>query len=230
MSHRIESVFVACCSVYRCALLALAFALANPLTARSEVFDIPAQSLATAIDAFCAATGAEVYYDGTVALGQRSAEVAGDRSRDAALRVLLVGTNLVPLRVRDNAYLLINPGDDPARALAAEKSARDARYRQYFAVVQQSILVNVCRLSDRMMMPERLVIRLWIDPDGAVRRLEAEDAESRISNSDLYTSLRSLRLPEAPPPHMPQPLTVALLADASAMARHCPATAASIGH
>jgi hypothetical protein len=228
LSRRIEGIFVARRSLLRSALLAFAFALTHPLAARSDVFDIPAQSLATAIDAFCAATGAEVYYDGTAARGQRSSEVAGDRSRDAAIRALLVGTDLVPLKVRDNAYLLINPGDDAARALAAARSAQDARYRRYFAVVQQSVLLSICRLSDRTTVPERLVIRVWIDPDGAVQRLEAGDAGERIAN--LYTSLRSLRLPETPPPHMPQPVTVALLAGASAMERHCPPTAALIGH
>jgi hypothetical protein len=227
LSRHIEGVFVAC----RCATLALAFAFVAPLSARSEVFDIPAQTLATAIDAFCAATGAEVYYDGAAALGQRSSDVTGDHARDGALRMLLAGTNLVPLRVRDSAYLLINPGDDAARKLAAAKSAQDASHRRYFAVVQQGVLQSLCRLSDLTMMPEPVVIRLWIDTDGAVRRLEAADlGEHDRRILDAHTALRSLRLPEAPPPHMPQPVTVALLPGKSAMANYCPPPAVPIGH
>lgn len=212
-------------------MLAVAAALAGTASARAEIFEIPAQSLATAIDAFCAATGAEVYYDGAATLGFKSSRITGDHTRDGALRILLSGTDLVPLKVRTSAYLLINPGDDAARALAAAKLAQDARYRDYFAVVQQSVLQSLCRLSDRSMMPERMVIRLWIDPTGAVRQLQADDlrdGDSRISN--FHMSLRDLRLPEAPPRNMPQPVTVALLPGKSVAASYCPPMAVPLGH
>lgn len=231
MSRRVEGAFVARFFVCRCATLAFAFAFLHPLSARSEIFNIQAQTLATAIDAFCAATGAEVYYDGAVALGQKSSDVIGDYARDGALRALLAGTLLVPVRIRDGAYLLINPGDNTTRALAAAKSAQDANHRRYFAVVQQGVLQTLCRLSDRTMMPERVVVRLWLDTDGAVRRLEAAEFGERDRwISDIHAALRSLRLREAPPSHMPQPVTVALLQGKSAMVNYCPPLAVPIGH
>lgn len=231
MSRRVEGVFVAFRSLGRYVVLAAGFAFGIPFPALAEVFDIQRQSLSTAIDAFCAATGAEVYYDGEAALGQQSARLAGDHRRDDALRILLGGTELVPLRIRSNSYLLINPGADAARQLAAAKSAQDAHYRQYFAVVQHSVLRRLCHYSAGTMTSERLVIRLWIDPAGTVQRLDAAEtgqSESRIL--DLYNSLRGLRLPEAPPSHMPQPVTIALLPGKSAVASYCPPMATPNGH
>lgn len=232
MSRRIEGVFVACRSICCSAILALPFTFLSTLSTRSEVFQIPAQPLATAIDAFCAATGAEVYYDGAAARGQRSSVVTGEHGRDGALRVLLAGTDLVPLNVRAGAYVLINPGDDAARALAAAQSVQDARYQEYFVIVQQSVLQNLCGFPDRAEMQERMVIRLWIDGAGAVRRLEPGghgDVDYRTSEFHM-SLLRNLRLPAAPPPHMPQPVTLALLLSKTAMASYCPQASLPPGH
>lgn len=215
--------------------LSKSIALAEPLAAtdirHTIALDIRAQSLATAIDEFCAATGAEVYYDGAAALGLKSSDLKGDHTHDGALRTLLVGTLLVPLKVRDGAYLLINPGDDGTRRLAAARSAQDANYRRYFAMLQKGVLQSLCRSSAPTLMSERVVIRLWIDPDGAVFRLAVMDfGESGRKISDIHAALRGLRLPEAPPPQMPQPVTVALLPGKSAITSYCPLATTSIGH
>ncbi len=223
---RIEDALTARGWALACAGLALMFVALAPARAVSEVFDIPAQSLATAIDAFCATTGAEVYYDGAAAQGLRSSAVSGDHARERALSNLLIGTNLVPLRGSKGAYLLVNPGDDAAQAMATAKASEDARYRQYFAVVQRSVSERLCRFPNGSPSAGRMVIRFWIDPAGAVRRLETDDdgsADTRIT--DWLNALRSLRLPEAPPQHMPQPVTVAFLPTKTLAANFCPPTA-----
>lgn len=205
------------------AMLVFVYTVVSLPLAHSETLDIPAQPLTAAIDAFCAATGAEVYYDGAVAYGVRSSAVSGDHGRDKALQELLTGTDLVPLKVQDSVYLLINPGDDAARSLASAKSAQDARYQQYFAVVQRSVLQTMCLLQDRTAWPGRMVVRLWIDPAGGIRRVEA-DNRGEADGTDLVASLHRLRLSEPPPPQMPQPVTVALLPTTAVMTRYCAAS------
>lgn len=74
------------------------------------------------------------------------------------------------------------------------------------------------------------MIGLWIDGVGAVRRLESShlgDVDRIIS--EFHRSLRSLRLPSAPPAHMPQRMVVALLTHEAAVTNCCPSAATPPG-
>ncbi len=201
-------------------MIVLALSHASPAAATS--FDIPAQPLTSAIDAFCAATGTEVYYDGAAAIGRRSSAITGALARDDALRDLLAGTNLVALRARENSYLLVHPGDDRARALANAQIARDGQYQRYFAVVQDDVTRILCRNPDTRPSAYRLVMKLWISSSGLVQRAEldgptGEQARDRM----LLSMLGSTRLAEPPPVQMPQPIVIVALPAAAAAARHC---------
>src|ERR1700761_6711946 len=55
-------------------------------------FKIPAQPLASALAAYGAATGFDVFYDADLADRQRSTEVVGTLSPSEALRILLIGS------------------------------------------------------------------------------------------------------------------------------------------
>jgi hypothetical protein len=189
------------------------------LAATATAFDIAAQPLGPAIDAFCEATGTEVYYDGAAAMGRRSAAVTGTLTRDEALRHLLVDTDLVALRVRDNSYLLINPGDDAARAAAAALLVRDRDYQRYFAVLQGDIQRILCRDAHLFPGPHRVVIRLWVGPSGQVQRAElAESTGDQSREQMLLAMLIRARLTEPAPAHMRQPVTLAIWPGALASA------------
>ncbi|MGX9425452.1 MULTISPECIES: STN domain-containing protein [Bradyrhizobium] len=201
-------------------MMVLALSHASPAGATS--FDIPAQPLASAIDAFCAATGTEVYYDGAAAIGQRSSAVTGALTRDDALRGLLAGTELVPLRARENSYLLIHPGDDAAHAFATARIAQDGQYQRYFAVVQADILRILCRYPDMRPVSYRLVIKLWISSSGLVQHAELDgSAGEQASHRMLLATLGKSRMTEPPPAQMPQPITMVALPGAAADARLC---------
>ena len=58
--------------------------------------DIPAQPLATALDAYCAAAGVQMFIDADSIAGRRSVAVRGEFSREDALQRLLSGTALAP--------------------------------------------------------------------------------------------------------------------------------------
>ena len=93
--------------------LALTGALAAPSAARAvapsdarQGFDIPAQDLRAALEAFDTATGISVLYGSDLAAGRRSSALRGRYAPDAALRLLLEGTGLIAQAVGDKAFVL----------------------------------------------------------------------------------------------------------------------------
>jgi hypothetical protein len=188
-------------------------------SATTSWFDIPAQSLNSALDAFCAVTGTEIYYDGAVARDLRSSTISGNLNPDEALRSLIAGTDLVALRARENSYLLIHPGDEGARALAAARIAEDGAYLRYFAVIQDDIQRLLCGYPYGS-SGERLVIRIWIGPSGTVRRAELDGTVPQSGRwRPLIAALGTAQFHAPPPAQMPQPVSLVVLPATS----HCPA-------
>ena len=69
-------------------------------------FDIPAQDLRAALEAFDTATGISVLYGSDLSAGRRSSALRGHYAPDAALRLLLEGTGLIAQAVGDKAFVL----------------------------------------------------------------------------------------------------------------------------
>lgn len=70
-------------------------------------FDIPAQSLETALAAYVAVTGVETIYDSELMGARRSTAVKGVLAPDVALRVLLEGTGLSEIST-GNAFAVVD--------------------------------------------------------------------------------------------------------------------------
>ncbi len=68
---------------------------AQPTPAAEISFDIPAQPIASALEAYSSATGIELFYDGALAGRPIVQAVIGRLTPDAALLALLAGTGLV---------------------------------------------------------------------------------------------------------------------------------------
>lgn len=79
-------------------LMATAAVLVFPTVAHAQTavsdFDIPAQSVASALVRYSSITGTNIIYDGTLPAGARSQRVAGELSEQQALQQLLAGTGL----------------------------------------------------------------------------------------------------------------------------------------
>ncbi|WP_144377114.1 STN domain-containing protein [Mesorhizobium amorphae] len=101
------------------ALVVTADAEDHPLSP-TVMFDIPKQSLVTALQAYSAASGVAVLYESGVETGQYSAPVRGDLTREAALRELLGNTNIIVRYARSDAVTLqTQPPSIPTRLLKA---------------------------------------------------------------------------------------------------------------
>jgi TonB family protein len=193
------------------------------------VLDIPAQPLASALDAYSAATGKEVFYDGTTGGGRRSAAVKGTFMPRSALTALLAGTGFVALPGGPDDYTLVYAPEQAAHAEAAVRIAADRPYAHYFAVVQTDVRNALCRRPETRPGSYRLVLKFWIGPSGAVERSELTGSTgSPAADGLLVQTFRILRLDEPPPPDMPQPITMAVLPQAAGAAACPPTDAAAV--
>jgi hypothetical protein len=218
--------FSALCLMFFFSVGGIATGLADPdgpegQTA-AQTFDIPAQPLAPALDAYSAITGKEVFYDGAAERGRRSTTIKGYFTPVAALNTMLLGTSLLALPSGSNGYtLVISP--EPGALGAAAHIASDRRYARYFAVIQTGIREVLCRRAEIIPGRGRLVFNLWIDSTGVVRGVALRGTLGDPKRDALFSAvLQSTILDEPPPSTMQQPVTMALFPERQTELRVCP--------
>lgn len=185
-------------------------------------FDIAAQPLASALEAYSAATGLEVFYDGSLAVARRSSDVRGRFAPEAALQRLLRGTELIARSTGPASFTITPPvpADPPARRAPADGSSP---YEAYFALVQAGLARALCSSAQTQPGRYQVIIRLWIAPTGAIRRTELLGSTGTLMRDHAFLNvLHNLQI-GAPPPRMPQPITMAILPRASVRPADCAA-------
>jgi Secretin and TonB N terminus short domain len=169
-------------------------------------FDIPAQALHEALFAYTDATGLNVLVDDTVASGRRSAPVRGSFTPEDALRTLLSETGLEFQYTAANAFTLV-----PASPI--HQTLRDSsRDEAYFRVVQTAVKHTLCSRGDTLPGDYRMVAQLWIGLSGTVLRAALLGSTGHDQRDRrLGEMLQRLSVGEAPPPGLPQPVTLVVL-------------------
>jgi hypothetical protein len=172
--------------------------------------DIPAQSLASALQAYSILTGREIFYDGALVLGRRSAAVNGIFPPDAALRALLLGTDFVSRPLGSHGFTIT-----PAPHTAIDSSgpddalAPDRGYERYFAALQVSLRDVLCRSSETRPGSYRLLIRFWLTPSGDILRPQLISSTGDPERDRAFAAALPMINAGGPPPAgMPQPLTM----------------------
>lgn len=172
-------------------------------------FDIPAQPLAAALEAYNAATGKDVFYDGAAAVGQRSSALKGALAPDSALKALLEGTGLIVFPSSADAYTLIHAPRLAASETAALRMALDRPYAHYFAVIQATVQSTLCHARTSWRGPDQLLIRFHVGPSGAIERVDLTGSTGDPArDADLVATLQAVTFHEPPPRAMPQPVTM----------------------
>ena len=196
-------------------------------------FDIPAQPLASALEAYSMASGVQVLYDSRLAVARRSAAVQGFYLPEAALRQLLKGTGLVERYTAARDVVITAPGVEGAAnsAKEAEKVAVMAGvfaldtlkvkadpvarqdYRLYAGIVQTD-LQKLLQADKRTRKGRyRVGIKLWVGQEGRVLRLEVfKSSGDRERDEAISRVLANVALSEEPPANMPQPIRVMISA------------------
>ncbi|QHI97396.1 TonB family protein [Xylophilus rhododendri] len=201
-----------------CAVLAASFCGAAragppPMNPPPLDFDIPAQDLSAALDAYAGVSGRPALFRSTLVAERRSAALQGRYSPEAALGRLLQGTGLVAQDVGagDLHTFVLQPA--PAAAVAAGATERTPAqvFDAYDGQVQSRLWQAFCQEPLAAPGGYRALLRFGVDGAGRMQRPRLLGSSgSRQRDSALIAVMQKLRV-EAPPPAMPQPLTLLIL-------------------
>jgi len=184
-------------------------------------FDIPPQSLASALHAYSIAAHREVVYNGELALGRQAAGVKGFFTPETALQQLLEGTGLVPRYMAADAFVLVAE-DHP---LAPVNTApRDAVMR-YYGRIQASLKQAFC--LDKRTQPGdyHVAVGFRIGPSGTISRAELLGSTgNRDLDALVANTIRGLAIGTPPPEGFAQPVILMVTPQAQAAMRDCDVT------
>jgi TonB family protein len=198
-------------------------------------FDIAAQALRSALDAFGGLTGLGVLVDSD--LTQRiTTAVHGEYAPQEALRKMLAGTGLQARYISgDTLTIQPAPGEPAAGGRGRFTAATDIPgimaggidYRPYIALVQTRIKQALCRSARTRPGRYRLLVQFWISASGGLQRARligstGDDAR----DAAVGQVIRDLKV-DPPPVSMAQPLVMLLEPSQPGMSDDCRASAAA---
>lgn len=215
--------FVFCASVLA-PILASALGVASTSAHASQAtvaFDIPAQPLADALDAYSAATELELLYDSAIVGQLRSTAVHGEFTPADALRLLLGDTALMARAIAEDAVtievpsqLRVNHHLEPA----PEKSA----HHKYYALIQSVLARALC--TDDQLRPGgyRAVLSFTIGGNGQIvgSRVVGTTGSDGLDRMIVH-ALNRMELGRPPPPGLQQPIMMIVLPQSSGMVLDC---------
>jgi TonB family protein len=192
-------------------------------------FDVPAQPLASALDAYIAVTGFVVVYNGNLAMGQLSHPVTGRLTPEVALSLLLEDSGLVAEYTTANAFVLLPaPGKSavvktPLTIALAALLQQGSSERRYSALLQGRINDALCAQQETKPGDYRAAINFRVGSSGAVTALKllSSTGDPRRDAAIVDTASR-VAIGEPPPPRMAQPFTMVVLPRSSGGTVDCP--------
>ena len=175
-------------------------------------FDIPSQPLEDALYAFGAASGIEVFVDGSAVGGRRSTAVKGTLTVTQALQLLLSGTGLDAHAIGNRAITL--SADRPQMSSAAS-------FRDYSAILQKAALRQLCGMGGSRPGSFRIAMQLWLDDAGGVERVELLSSTGDPARDEQIRGLLKAISVTRPPPALPQPIVMVILPRPAAESGDC---------
>ncbi len=167
-------------------------------------FDIPAQSLATAIERFSETTGQDLIYNSNLTSGRRSHEVRGQFQMEVALAVLLQNTGLFAERTGNGSLMLRLASLKPEPHMSAAIS-------DFYARIQLGLRAALCGNTEARPGRYRIVMRLWIDRTGRLRHHELiGSGGSRLIDSAIQRAISRLDVGVSPPADLEQPVVIVI--------------------
>lgn len=198
-------------------------AYAQPPVSETQIlFDIPAQALGPALEAYGATTGLAVFYDAGLAVGRRSTIVKGRFSPFLGLEVLLRGTGYASRMTGPDA-VSIAPAESGTTSPTAAAEAMRRRYEPYFAVLQARVGQALCGSDRAKPESDAIIFRFWLAASGVIARAEIVGSDSASAGDRAVAAgIQGIKVGE-PPPGLPQPVTMAVFPPSAGEAPGCPA-------
>lgn len=177
-------------------------------------FNLPAQPLAAALEAYGAVSGRQVVYEGRLAIGRRSTAVKGTFAPEEALRRLLAGTGLDPRYMAADGFMLVPKplGHRNFRITTTSPST----LTQYYGLIQTGIRRSVCADERTRFGGYRIAVGVWIGATGAIA---SSALLGTTGNPGLDAAIERVvdhaRIPAAPPAGFAQPVVMVITSDAT---------------
>jgi hypothetical protein len=181
-----------------CGLSALAWAAGAP--GSSFDFNIPAQSLAAALNRYGAISDQPAVFASDMVAGRTSSTVQGTYSSEAGLRLLLQGTGLSFEKISSGlgtTFLLKEVGKPVARATLAAFYGLTG----YPGLIQARIQETLC--ADPLTAPGgyNTLFRFQLDGNGRIHNAVLLDSTGNARRDDaLLKALQSVNIDLPPPP------------------------------
>jgi TonB family protein len=193
------------------------------LPAGYVVFDIPAQSLISALETYSTITGREILYNGKLVVDRRSAAIDGAYTPQVALSMLLEGTGLSPRYMANDALMLQAVPRSMPRNLAAN-TAPSTVVARYYGRVQSRLKTAFC-VDDRTQPGEyHVAVSFWIGATGLVSDVELLGSTGEAARDAMIDrTLRTLAIDAPPPPGFAQPVTLVVAPWSVGMTHACQA-------
>lgn len=177
----------------------------NRLDRRHVGFDIPAQSLDTALEVFSEASGYQILTAEAGAGTTQANAVRGFMLPRKALARLLEGTGLKAQFTGDQAAIIVR---DPLDALRLKDQ------RAYDAELQSAVIAALCRDATTRPGPYRAALDVWVSEAGRIERAELLHSTGDSLRDHLIVAALHALNAIAPPPGLVQPITLLVLPSA----------------
>lgn len=185
-------------------------------------FNIPAQPLADALNLYSESAGVAILVDRELTNARRSASLKGRFSVREALGLLLSGTGLMAIYSHEDAFTLRRAEVSNSTQDTAQSIKKSQGGGSYASVVQLALEKALCSSEVTRPGSYRIAFQLWIGAHGEVQHSRLLSSSGDVQRDDhLVNVLRGLRVPQAPPTSLSQPLTILVLPEAENSGATC---------
>ena len=190
-------------------------AAAAPAGARLR-FDIPAQALDDALQAFGRQTGWSLLYDTAQVTGRKAAALSGEFTVPDAIARLLAGSSMTARFTSSEALLIVPETRAAGKAGASDAgNSRQAGPRaDYYGRLQLRVTQALC--GDPLTAPgrHRVALRFDIGPLNTLENLQVRVSDHPDVEARVRARLAGLPVGGPPPAGLRMPVTMVVLPDA----------------
>jgi hypothetical protein len=187
-------------------------------------FDVASEPLEQALDAFSSTSNMQVLYETSLTSGRRSTRIQGVFTPEAALDAMLAGTGLAAWHTTRDSFSLVVRRD--VAALPDSDGGRPppeiTRYGHFLGIVQAGLLDTLCRSPRGRPGLYRIAVKFRIGPSGRILQTSLLSSTGDSDRDDeIVAALEHLTIAEAPPPELPQPITMVIAPRSPAATGDC---------
>lgn len=170
------------------------------LPAATIAYDIPAQSLETALNAYMLVSGVQVLYETALTENRRSRELQGNFAPELALTQLLEGTGLAGRRTAPNVFVVMRSPSVPMTSSVQP----DGRF---LAALQAKLMAALCSTPETRPGGYKVGIDVWVGANGVIVQTALVGTTGEATRDQaMHRLLQGISIGVPPPSGLRQPL------------------------